>query len=193
MLKSLKPLRQLKPSDIGTFGEKFTRFRENQLEAAMAIVASDNRFTMLNAPPGTGKSFIYILVAKLLELRTCVLTVTTPLQTQLERDFNDAVSIMGMGRYECKKDGGGCDTGSCHIGEECSHRYSDCCFFSQVVKASNSKIVAANYSFWHYGASVGDFDMLVVDEADAVTSIMTSILDVSFSRSELYTLSGKSD
>lgn len=180
----------LVPADVGIANPKFARFRPNQAETAFRIIGSRERFSVLNAPPGTGKSLCYAVAMEMLEARSCVLTFTKALQLQLVEDFPGCVNIMGMGNYPCLKDGDFCDTGSCLLGHECDHHIrkpgnGDCHFYSQVAKARQAEMVCSNYAFWHMGMDLGKFDFLILDEVHKLIEVMTSLLDVGINPEQL--------
>ena len=47
----------------------FDYFRPGQLEMAETLAAADERFSVLSAPTGSGKSLIYMTLAKLLGIQ----------------------------------------------------------------------------------------------------------------------------
>ena len=94
------------PSDFGLPEAKFPEFRDKQLDIALDIVSSDARFRFLDAPCGSGKSLIYMTVAKALnDARTLVLVGTKGLQRQLVGDFEKAgmFLVQGQSNYPCIK------------------------------------------------------------------------------------------
>lgn len=114
----------MRPSELG-FPEKFIEYRPGQLEVAEEIASSSRRYSLLSAPPGAGKSLIYLTIARLLgqrkvgewertsqdpqgavsppRFRTLILVGTKQLQAQLVKDFAamGLVEIKGAGNYEC--------------------------------------------------------------------------------------------
>ena len=77
------------PSELG-LPEKFQTFRPGQEESALKIVGSDKRFTLLDAPTGSGKSLMYMTAAMLAGGRSLVLVGTKGLQSQILDDFKDS-------------------------------------------------------------------------------------------------------
>ena len=83
-------------------------FREGQEDAVDQILQSinnhDNKFTILNAPVGAGKSLIGYVIAKYLEERggyTYMCTGTKILQDQYLQDFSDIRTIKGRMNFLC--------------------------------------------------------------------------------------------
>lgn len=83
-------------------------FRPGQEEAIIDILESiddGNRFTILNAPVGVGKSLIgYVISKKLAEKHnsdTYMCTGTKLLQSQYINDFKDVKTIKGRMNFEC--------------------------------------------------------------------------------------------
>lgn len=87
------------------FDEK--KFRPGQEEAINEILESindGNRFTILNAPLGSGKSMIGYVAAKKLQednFYTYLSTATKILQSQYVHDFKDVKTIKGRMNFEC--------------------------------------------------------------------------------------------
>ena len=87
------------------FEEK--EFRPHQEQAINDILESieeDNRFTILNAPVGSGKSVIAYVIAKYFEDfgdRTYLCTGTKILQSQYIQDFKDVKTIKGRANFKC--------------------------------------------------------------------------------------------
>lgn len=88
------------------FEEK--KYRPGQEEAINSIIDSienGNRFTILNAPVGSGKSVIAYLVAKYFEesnQHTYLCTGTKILQSQYIEDFKDVKTIKGRANFSCE-------------------------------------------------------------------------------------------
>lgn len=82
-------------------------FRPHQEEAINQIINSiedGNRFTILNAPVGVGKSLIAYVVAKYLEelnFKSYLCTGTKILQSQYINDFQDVKTIKGRMNFDC--------------------------------------------------------------------------------------------
>ena len=169
------------PADLG-LPEKFETWRPGQIDAIMKLCASDARVSALRAPPGTGKSLIYMAVQRLLlPGRTLILTASRRLQRQLQSDFRCSV-LMGQGNYPCNLlpelgRSGNCDVGPCHTGYNCAIK-STCDYYVALDKACISKALVMNYSLYAYMymfgdiGKLGDFDTFVLDEAHLAGDMM---------------------
>lgn len=171
------------PSDLG-LPEKFDSWRQDQLKAIDRSLKSDRRFISHAIPTGGGKSVTYIAEALFRGCRCAILTSTKGLQDQLLGDFSSVglVSVKGKQNFMCRSGRGWtCEEGS-HAA--CSDFVGDsghCPYKQQYNAALKSKLVVTNYAYWtaihKYGEGLGDFDLLVLDEAhdcpDEVCSINT--------------------
>ncbi len=106
-------------------------FRPGQKEAITKIINSiedGNRYTILNAPVGSGKSLIGYIVAKYLEDFndfTYLCTGTKILQSQYIEDFQDVKTIKGRMNFKCLEEPlFSCDKGMCqtHSKYSCFHK-----------------------------------------------------------------------
>lgn len=88
------------------------QFRPGQFEAiqqTMEAIENGDRYIILNAPVGVGKSLIgYVLAKKLLELngsdRTYMYTKTKMLQDQYVNDFADVRLVKGRSNFFCENE-----------------------------------------------------------------------------------------
>ena len=83
-------------------------FRQHQEKAICDIIDSiedGNRFTILNAPVGSGKSLLGYITAKYFENKghhhTYLCTGTKILQSQYIQDFKDVKTIKGRANFQC--------------------------------------------------------------------------------------------
>ena len=173
----------LTPSDLG-LSEKFPGWRDGQLKAIDRSLTSDRRFISHAMPTGSGKSVTYIAEALYRGCRAVVLTSTKGLQDQLLTDFSPSglVSVKGKGNFLCRSGRGWtCEEGSHAACSSFSTDSGQCPYKAQYNAALNSKLVVTNYAYWtaihKYGEGLGDFDLLILDEAhdcpDEVCSINT--------------------
>jgi len=164
-----------------------------QAEAVIAAAESKRRFILQGAPTGFGKSLVYVAQALLTDSRTCILTSTKALQSQLLGDFAESglIEIKGLNAYECvegkptgrfgdmrregyRADRGlpmMCDEAPCQAGAFCTKREGGCLYYDAYRKATmpSSKLIVTNYAYfmsiYKYGEGMGKFDILVLDEA----------------------------
>lgn len=91
--------------EIGTWGGPLPNWlepRDYQLEAVekiMAMYARGVEVVMLDAPTGTGKTAIAELVRRRLQVRGLYVCTTKSLQDQVDRDFDYARVLKGVGNY----------------------------------------------------------------------------------------------
>lgn len=172
---------------------RYDKWRHMQAEAVVAAAESTKRFILQGAPTGFGKSLGYIAQALLTDSRTCILTSTKALQSQLLGDFAESglIEIKGLNAYECvegratgkfgdvrregyRADRGlpmMCDEAPCQAGAWCTKRDGGCLYYDAYRNATNlrSKLIVTNYAYWmsihKFGEGLGPFDLLVLDEA----------------------------
>jgi len=94
----------LVPADFGL--SQFPRFRQYQLEIALKIKAAFEKgvkLVLLQAPTGTGKTLISVLVGIMLGFDILYTCHTKAQQAQFMGDFTDsgAVELMGRNNYVC--------------------------------------------------------------------------------------------
>ena len=173
----------LSPHDIG-LPPKFSSWRPGQLLALDRGLSSTKRFILHSMPVGEGKSALYVGHALLSSKRTCILTSTKGLQKQLLDDFDSIglVEIKGRANYPCDhKDATNCEEGQyykcqCHSYEE--HRNI----------ALESSLVVTNYTYfilsYLYGRGLGQFDLLICDEAHDVPDEVCSAMAIEITYGE---------
>lgn len=156
----------LTPSDVG-LPAKFRTWRPNQTLALTRGLASTHVYQAHSMPVGDGKSAYYIAQALLSSTRACILTSTKGLQSQLVSDFNliGLIDMRGRNNYPCiDKDCRSCEDGQYHRcpPEECAYEQAR-------NKMLDASLVVSNYSYYtrsyRYGRGMGEFDLLVCDEA----------------------------
>lgn len=174
----------LLPSDLG-LPPKFTSWRPGQLKALSRSLDSPRRFIAHSMPVGEGKSLYYIAHALLGSSRTCILTSSKGLQTQLLGDFSPCglVDMRGRNNYPCHvKEARNCDEGQHYhrcAKTECSYEIAR----ESMLRAS---LVESNYSYFMlstmYGRGMGKFDLLVMDEShDAPDEVCAAMaIEVSY-------------
>lgn len=183
----------LSPADLG-MPPKFQAWRPHQERAIEAGWNSEQRWIGTNMPTGLGKSAYYMALASLAG-RTVVLTSTKALQNQLINDFAPMglVDIRGRANYSCHlKPGMNCDDGS---DLQCHHRFAqavrDVCPYRQALeRAKDAQLVVTNYAYWilqnEHGGGLGNFKLLVLDEAHAAMDELCGALSMEFTAQEMY-------
>ena len=191
---SINPaLSGLSPHDLG-LPPKFRSWRPGQMEAISAGLDCTKRFVAHAMPTGSGKSLVYMGEAMMRGCRVCILTATKGLQDQLLHDFGHCglVAVKGRGNFDCIEAPHDrprtCEDGphmGCHESKK-RRDETDCPYREQYYTAMDSQLVVTNYAYWcainQYGDGLGEFDLLVLDEAhdspgfvcDAVNVYMTA-------------------
>lgn len=194
------------PSDLG-LPSKFSAFRgregkvPGQFEIATEIAASDKRFSLLSAPPGTGKTLIYSTVSKILDVRrTLILVGTKSLQDQISADGLADGDMRGLSSYRCVavdrqlkeygRSGASCAEGPCRVGVFCSYKKEGgCLYYDAQADARDASVVVTSYAYWltlgrHADPSaLGEFDLIVLDEAHEAANWLTDFCTVTLERS----------
>lgn len=175
----------ISPRDLG-LPPKFSRFRSyagyDQLGTAQTLAHSEYRFSGTCAPPGAGKSPVLISASRLMDAsRTLYLTVNKPLQNQLMDDFADSdigmFSLVGHSSYSCMQSGFADDF-------ECADGRDRCAYWRDVKTAQSRTHVTSNIHNWASIALAGDpgrfgkFDLLIIDEAHKLESMLCEILSI---------------
>lgn len=192
------------PSLLG-LPARFAEWREGQREAVEFICRARPRFHLLSAPTGAGKSLTYAALAQMLKTkRVLILTSTRGLQDQLQRDFEGIgyFDVRGASNYPClATERGGeheafysgravaCDEGPCRYGYACTLREVGCAYYDRVARASRERVVVANYSFlfhtYYYGQGIGQWDVIVCDEAHEAPDELAGFLATELDESEM--------
>lgn len=192
------------PVELG-LPSKFSCWRPGQESAILRALDSPKRFVVLAMPVGAGKSAVYLGAALLAGIRTAFLTSTKGLQTQLNSDFapSGLVDIRGQNNYICnfdpeEKDKPACDEGPCHAGIKCERqKEGGCDYFDAAAIARRSPLVVTNYSYWMHaldtGDGLGNFGMLVLDEAHDSVDSLSDYLAVELHAAEIEGLLGEHD
>lgn len=188
------------PVSIG-LPAKFPEFRSypgfSQWETASQIAGSDSRYVGVCAPPGVGKSVLAMTASRILDAtRTLYLTANKPLQNQLIADFSDCdlrlFNLTGHSSYPCT-DKLYDDSGDL-AGMECSEGRESCGYWRDVEIALSRTHVCSNYANWISIAKCGDpdrfgkFDLIILDEAHNLESLLCDQLAIKFSRRTVWEL-----
>jgi len=160
-------------------------WRLYQREVVEKILSSDKRFIILEAPTGSGKSLIGVMVAKLMNAKTYYLTGTKDLQNQLVNDFKFFVHLKGRNNFKCLLD----ENRPCNLcpyssmGVECPE-YRRCPYVIHKQLAKYAQFVVTNYSMFLTNQTfVGDLDradLIICDEAHTIESELMRFVGIKF-------------
>jgi ATP-dependent DNA helicase DinG len=177
------------PNALG-FPPKFKEWTGDQPRTISRILESNKRFILLNAPTGSGKSAIYMGVARMTPGRTCIVTKTKGLADQLMADFRSLglTDIRGKSNYRCT----GLMESTCEDGYvgKCTLKESVSCEYARhYFSALGGKLVVTNYANWilvhKYGRGLGKFDLLIFDEAHHLPEELAGAMQVRFTHNEI--------
>ena len=160
------------PGTLLGIPNRFSSWYEGQEEVFRLVLdwyhGNNHRFLGLSISAGAGKSLNAILAAKLLGVRTCILTATKGLQNQYRSDFEQigVINMVGRNNFNCTLVPGlTADDGPCHEGFSCSFRNSDCPYYQQLARAMSANIVVTNYAYYlaqtRFSTGLGEFGLLV--------------------------------
>jgi hypothetical protein len=192
----------------------------HQLDALLRCIDSEERFTFIAAPTGFGKELLAWSLINVLGARGLILTARHVLADAYASDFRGQIAdIRGQQNYPClalnsggalhryrSSRDGMCDRGPCHHGVRCSLMFDGCTYYDAQRAATEwDGAVSSNYSYWiAHGKQImsgrvqeqdevlGQFGVLVCDEAHSIVQELRSALKVEVSRRELEQWTGTS-
>lgn len=186
--------------DNATPFEKFPFYRPFQMDVIRDVLASDKKVTIVEAPPGTGKSIIGMSLAYQTKGQSLYLCTTKPLQFQLSHDFPDVPLLMGRSNYpclltdgteaafpeltceDCALDGQEPKEGAGRAQFECKGR---CTYQGWKKRCLGAPVCILNTSYYlTETAYVGKFlgrNLVIVDECDRLEDAITSFVEVKVS------------
>jgi len=180
---------------LGLEDSQFSSWYPGQMEAFQTSIDwfySPTRFLGLSLPTGSGKSVLSVLLAKMSNSRTCILTATKGLQNQLMADFGSiATVVMGQNNFRCTLVPPlRADEGPCHEGMPCPYiKSGGCPYREQLKRAMESQIVITNYAYYlaqtRYGGGLGDFGLLILDEGHMAFGALENHLTISLNRMDV--------
>lgn len=159
----------------------------SQLDLAQKLACSEHRVRGICAAPGTGKSLINLTTSRLLDCgRVLYLTVNKNLQSQLMYDTADSelrsFNLVGHSSYPCMKNGNdglfGSEPDRCSLGANCP-------YWRDVKLSLSYPCIVSNIHNWVTIGKIdpnrfGKFDLIVLDEAHNLESLLCSLLSLKF-------------
>jgi len=178
-------LNEIEPRDLG-MPARFPSWRPGQLPALYRTAASPHRFIAQCAPTGFGKSPYAVACALLFGVRCCILTSTKILQQQYLNDFAECgiTDIRGRHNYPCPIAKGA----TCSDGRILGCKNIECPRTLALIRAKESQLVITNYAcYMHsyaHGEGLGEFGMLVLDEAHGIADELCSFLEITIDHAQ---------
>jgi Rad3-related DNA helicase len=168
-------------------------FRQCQQEAISAAVKCRKKYCVSELPTGGGKSLIGMTTGAATG-DTTYLVHSKALQVQLGGDFAEAPILWGRGNYQCIREGVNEGT----MADACSNtkknrcdEKEDCPYVIAKRIGKESRIRILNYDYFITEANnVGVFsrvqsanknDIVIVDEADALESLLSGYINIEIS------------
>lgn len=185
------------------YGYKWDQWHPEQVDAFDFLMGSDSLVSVLEAPPGIGKTTLATLYARHFGGYGVILTSTKQLQSQYAEDHQDTYSMYGQSNYPCLEefDGYGCDVGPCHLGYECPlradswfddkegkwhHKAEECLYYDAKNQWMDSTVSVTNYSYYlniaNYDRQFNYPDLLICDEAHMIEDELLSFVGVQFNK-----------
>jgi len=175
--------------------ESFSNFRDKefrpyQREAIEFVMNSKKKVTVIEVPPGSGKSLSGMVIGKMWG-DMIYLCSSIQLQHQLQRDFPEAEMLKGRSNYPCLRlSVKGMSAADCNHSKSnpCIFKSSACPYHKQkeIVLAHPLRIL--NYYYWlNECFHVGRFKdtenkrIIIADEADTFEDILLDFVSLTFS------------
>lgn len=180
----------------------FSELRPQQEDALRAILETDKKFIIIQAPTGSGKSLIAAMAQRLLNVKALYSPHTKQLQRQFVTDFPSSVELRGRSNYPTTRfarhfpriHAGLCTSGKephcrwccdghCGAGEgqKCK---APCAYKEQKQRALRANLAVINNAFFlneaNYVGSFSGWPLVVFDEADLLESILLGFSELSF-------------
>lgn len=163
--------------------------QEGAFQAGMEWLAGPKRFLAVDAPTGSGKSLLAVLLAHVGNRRALILNHSRGQQDQYATFGRiGAVDLKGQRNYECLADSTPanrvwCDWGHCHDDDEveaqCGLKRGGCLYFDRLREAILSKLAVTNYACYlaladYTAKGIGPRDLVVCDEAHLALGALES-------------------
>ena len=185
--------------------KKFTTLRPQQEELISCSVDSFNsgrKYVMVNAPTGTGKTLVDMMVAHNTALKSLYICSSKILQDQLIQDFPEAKILKGRNNYQCnlhkmltadsclekcqpykKKLKCLVCNSSCDSCESDKYSIIDCNYYDTKSDVMRSKYAILNTHYYlnelNYSGSFKNYQTVVIDEADTLEETLTNFISFS--------------
>jgi Rad3-related DNA helicase len=198
----------IKPRNYGILSKDspIEQLYQRQEDAVTSILNQfqDHDIVFLDAPTGSGKSLIGMMVAATLgnapsaetldpsPVSTLYVSMTKQLQDQLENDFECEV-MKGRSNYRCDIDRTvSVSDGPCQSDKfDCDTKYVICPYYIQKKRAASASLVVTNLHFALYEGNYGggkvssERELWIADEGHEVESALLSFVSIVVSRSDM--------
>lgn len=167
------------PSDLLGYGSYETWYPNQYelLQRSLDWFVSPTRFLGVAVSTGSGKSISAVLLSRLSEARTVILTATKGLQSQYASIVAPlgGVNVVGQGNFRCLLNRDlTADEGACHEGIACQLK-AQCPYRVQLAKALDAKLVVTNYAYWlaqrNFSSGLGDVGLLICVPGDTKVTL----------------------
>lgn len=174
-------------TDIKNSFEQFRDkpFRPFQEESIKWLLGSDKRFTILEAPTGSGKTLI-AMAAGVANGSLTYMVHSKVLQNQVTEDFPEARSLFGRANYSCTMDAElSCDECIHSKHYPCEYKYT-CPYEVQKRVVLGARLKILNYDYFlsevNYVGRFRDANFLIIDEADNLENTLINFCTLTFSQ-----------
>ena len=153
-----------------------TALYPHQQNALRWALSRPERFLLVNAPTGSGKTVLGLALASSLRATTSYLTQSIHLQEQALGLFPGLALLKGRRHHPCWIQEGTAETAPCAVGEACEYSRPDeanCPYYEGVYRAYEAKYRITNYhAYLNHPKLWPTTELLVCDEAHRVEEIV---------------------
>jgi Rad3-related DNA helicase len=163
----------------------FRRFQEDAIEFCRR---SEKKFVFLEAPTGSGKSLIAMVLGNLMSGVTYAVH-SKILQHQITEDFPEAKSLFGRANYQCKEvPYNNCD--DCfHTKHTICKSKSACIYDGEKATTLLARLKILNYDYLltecNYSGRFSGSPFNIIDEADNMENTLINFVTLTFTRYSL--------
>jgi Rad3-related DNA helicase len=171
--------------------------QEKILEFVKESISAGKKFSLIDAPTGTGKSYSAIMIADWYrktinkKAKVDIITNTKLLQDQYIRDFRFAANLKGKNNYWCNRQNMGC--GDAQIlnkatdkkCEVCPHKIAQNAFLKSPLSLTNFHLITSYEMYSPELMADRNSRLLIIDEAHAFEEAFCDFISSVFSERSL--------